>query len=68
MKEKNILVFLVVMIILGLIFYFKNPTPIQYINNDDKSTVCTADAIQCPDGTYVGRSGPNCEFICSQKQ
>ena len=25
---------------------------------------CTADAMQCPDGSYVGRSGPHCEFIC----
>ena len=25
---------------------------------------CTADAKQCSDGTYVGRSGPNCEFVC----
>lgn len=25
---------------------------------------CTDDARQCPDGTYVGRSGPNCEFVC----
>src|SRR3989344_5475658 len=23
---------------------------------------CTMDAKQCPDGSYVGRSGPNCEF------
>jgi hypothetical protein len=23
---------------------------------------CTADAMQCPDGSYVGRTGPNCEF------
>lgn len=23
---------------------------------------CTMEAKQCPDGTYVGRSGPNCEF------
>ena len=27
---------------------------------------CMADAKQCPDGSYVGRSGPNCEFICPQ--
>lgn len=20
--------------------------------------------MQCPDGSYVGRSGPNCEFVC----
>ena len=25
-------------------------------------TSCTADAKQCSDGSYVGRSGPNCEF------
>lgn len=25
---------------------------------------CTLDAMMCPDGTYVGRTGPNCEFIC----
>ena len=23
---------------------------------------CTAEAKQCPDGTYVGRTGPKCEF------
>lgn len=26
--------------------------------------VCTMDAMQCPDGSYVGRTGPNCEFVC----
>lgn len=24
--------------------------------------VCTMDARQCPDGSFVGRTGPNCEF------
>lgn len=23
---------------------------------------CTEDAMRCPDGSYVGRTGPNCEF------
>lgn len=27
-------------------------------------TMCTMDARQCPDGSWVGRSGPNCEFVC----
>ena len=28
--------------------------------------VCTSEAKQCPDGSYVGRTGPNCEFAeCS---
>jgi len=25
---------------------------------------CTADAMQCPDGTWMGRTGPNCQFVC----
>ncbi|MCR4281374.1 MAG: hypothetical protein NUV88_03530 [Candidatus Kaiserbacteria bacterium] len=25
---------------------------------------CTMDARLCPDGSYVGRTGPNCEFLC----
>lgn len=32
---------------------------------DDARWSCTMDAMQCPDGTWVGRSGPNCEFVCS---
>lgn len=31
---------------------------------DDDVVMCTMDAMMCPDGTYVGRSGPNCEFVC----
>jgi hypothetical protein len=27
-------------------------------------TICTMDALQCPDGSWVGRSGPNCQFVC----
>jgi len=27
-------------------------------------TICTMDARMCPDGTYVGRTGPNCQFVC----
>lgn len=26
--------------------------------------VCPADAMQCPDGLFVGRTGPQCEFVC----
>jgi hypothetical protein len=25
---------------------------------------CTQDAKQCPDGSWIGRTGPNCEFVC----
>jgi hypothetical protein len=29
-----------------------------------EGVVCTADAMMCADGSYVGRTGPNCEFVC----
>ena len=30
--------------------------------NRNKQIACTMEAKLCPDGTYVGRTGPNCEF------
>lgn len=35
---------------------------IENRNNAGGGTVCTMDAKQCPDGSYVGRTGPKCEF------
>ena len=39
-----------------------------YTHSDDhtggEAVICTADAMQCPDATWVGRSGPNCQFAC----
>lgn len=32
----------------------------------ERPVFCTADAMQCPDGSYVGRSVPNCAFVCPQ--
>ncbi len=31
---------------------------------DAQPIACTMDAHMCADGSYVGRSGPNCEFVC----
>ena len=31
-------------------------------NQDKNGVACTQEAMQCPDGSYVGRTGPNCEF------
>lgn len=28
--------------------------------------MCTQDAMQCQDGSWVGRSGPKCDFNCPQ--
>ncbi len=30
----------------------------------DTGIACTSDAMFCPDGSYVGRTGPYCQFVC----
>jgi len=32
------------------------------MDNSGAKTACTQEAKLCPDGTIVGRTGPNCEF------
>lgn len=34
------------------------------VNANVGATICTMDAKLCPDGSYVGRTGPNCQFVC----
>jgi hypothetical protein len=34
-------------------------------NSNTEPIACTMDAMMCPDGSYVGRSGANCEFVCA---
>lgn len=35
----------------------------NYFNESEPEQVfCTMEAKLCPDGSYVGRTGPNCEF------
>ena len=61
-----VLVFIAVVFILGGLLYIYNPNPTEYKNPNEKDPVaCTMEAKLCPDGSYVGRVGPNCEFaVC----
>lgn len=36
------------------------------VDNDDEGVMCTMDAMICPDGSTVGRTGPNCQFVCPE--
>lgn len=58
MKEiKSIsLIFSIILVSLG--FFVPN----QSIQAED--VVCAMDTFLCPNGTLIGRTGPNCEFIC----
>jgi hypothetical protein len=42
--------------------YEYTPSPTVVTTYHNENTVCPMDARQCPDGSYVGRSGPMCEF------
>lgn len=39
-------------------------TDIATTTAPSEEIACTMDAMMCPDGSYVGRTGPNCEFVC----
>jgi hypothetical protein len=64
MNRILILIFVIAVFILGGLLYIYNPEPTKYTNPKEVKVVCTADAKLCPDGSYVGRTGPNCEFLC----
>lgn len=63
-KEKIIWV-AIVLVLAGAIVYVvwskkgETPAPTGEIPS---GTVCAMDAKLCPDGSYVGRQGPKCEF------
>lgn len=73
MDSKNI-VGIVIIVVLGIvllaaaIFFMGQPdtqTPDNGSvpdNGDGQQVACTADAKLCPDGSYVGRVAPSCEF------
>jgi hypothetical protein len=59
---KTALIFILIALALGLGFYIMYPTPEHY-DNPKEPLACTMEAMQCPDGSYVGRdSENNCEF------
>lgn len=56
MSKKIIISILLVLVAVIGILYYRTPTP------PDEQVACTMDALMCPDGSGVGRTGPNCEF------
>ncbi|HNW71573.1 MAG TPA: hypothetical protein PKZ36_00855 [Candidatus Paceibacterota bacterium] len=79
-KLNTILLIIIIILLVGGLSYFffnnsrqeKNDNFINKIaekkdnNNTNGEIMCTADSKQCPDGSYVGRTGINCEFICPE--
>jgi len=63
LKNKKVLVVILVIVLLGGGMYF------IWSKSLDRpgGVACTLEAKLCPDGSYVGRTGPNCEFSACQK-
>lgn len=63
MKNKDVIKgALAIGIMLILVIYFAQPYPSTMDPDGTEVVACTMDAKQCPDGSYVGRIAPFCEF------
>lgn len=49
---------------LSLLLFYVATRPFDDLPIEEEAILCTMDARQCPDGSYVGRTGPTCEFVC----
>ncbi|MEK7568003.1 MAG: hypothetical protein AAB513_03740 [Patescibacteria group bacterium] len=64
LNKSKIFIGILVAIIVGVgSLYLNNKAK---LNMPNENIACTMDAKMCPDGSYVGRTAPNCEFAkCS---
>jgi hypothetical protein len=66
MTSKFTIIVLIILLIIGLGFDISKSPLSRYVSvtedRYDEPQSCTTDAKICPDGTAVGRTGPNCEF------
>lgn len=53
---------IILLLVFIYIIFFKNKPAKDSSGTDQNQTVCTMEAKECPDGSFVGRSGPNCDF------
>ncbi len=63
-SEMSVRDFINLLITIGVIPSEKIPAINVWLASQASPVACTMDAMMCPDGTYVGRSGPKCEFVC----
>ena len=61
MNKTIILIVVLIILALGAYLMAKNKAIAPGADSGEQ-VFCTMDAMQCPDGSYVGRTGPNCEF------
>lgn len=52
----------IIVIVIAVIIVVGGISSYIYTKNKNNFVVCTKEAKQCLDGSYVGRTGPKCEF------
>ncbi|MCG2690202.1 hypothetical protein L6252_02905 [Candidatus Parcubacteria bacterium] len=64
-----IIALVAIVVVGGIYLYTQKPTTLEEGNElddfgdeNEDPVACAQDALQCPDGSYVSRTGPNCEF------
>ncbi|MEK7643377.1 MAG: thioredoxin family protein [Patescibacteria group bacterium] len=62
MKTFGIILGVLVVAIVGGWFFIQTNGPFSIDTGSDNEIACPADAMQCPDGSYVSRTGSQCEF------
>jgi len=60
--KRLIIVLILAAIVVGGIYFYQNLTKLGWDSTVPRPPACTAEAKICPDGSAVGRVGPNCEF------
>jgi len=55
-RSKKVIIAVVIIIIVGVMALW------FLIKGGEEPVACTMDAKQCPDGSYVGRVPPKCDF------
>ncbi len=61
-KNTYVAVGVALVVVLGLGAYGVFANPSLLLDGQGDLTACTQEAKVCPDGSAVGRTGPNCEF------
>ena len=64
MKTTHLIyLFVALAFVAGLIHLFtQEASAPTVVDGEGDAVACTMDAMECPDGSYVGRVAPNCEF------
>ncbi len=61
-KYLKVLILFVGVTVVSMAVYFSLPKSEAPKGKINEPVFCTMEAKQCPDGSYVGRTGPKCEF------